>query len=209
MQDPDGGQTLAAARATLARPLTFPEVLAKLGGRDRASAERRVTALAALPYPDRARVWQRLACGLMTLAPDARFAGRQTVEFFAPDGLYRMQVFALEDLQDGNLTVYCPDVVAEAVAAGLLAPTGRAEPDAYVLAATAEPLRIDALDGTALNPGILYKNLTYWKRRAVRATLPPDASEAQVEATELLCALAARHFDAAAPPAGAAPAAGT
>ena len=58
---------------------------------------------------------------MITLAPVAKVIGKQTIQFFIPDGKYRMQVFALEDLQDGNMTVYCPDVIAECVQAGLLA----------------------------------------------------------------------------------------
>jgi hypothetical protein len=40
---------LAAARELLSRPLTLAEVLAKLPGRDRANAERRVAVLAGQP----------------------------------------------------------------------------------------------------------------------------------------------------------------
>lgn len=194
MSNSNNAPSLAAARASLARPLAFEDLLAKLQGRDRLNAERRLAALDAGPYPDRARVWRRLACSLMTLAPVAKFVGQAGVEFFVPDGRYRMQVFALEDLQDGNLTVYCPDVLAEAAAAGLLTPTGLPEPDAYVMAATNERLRIEALDGTAASPDAHYKNLTNWKRRALRITLPPTATPRQAEAAELLCAIAAAQF---------------
>jgi hypothetical protein len=195
---------LAAARELLSRPLTFAEVLAKLGGRDRANAGRRVTVLAAQADAGRARVWQRLACGLMTLAPLAKFTGTDAVEFYVPDGRYRMQVFALEDLRDGGVTVYCPDVLADAVAAGLLADTGHPEPGAYAVAAAGEPLHVEALDGSAAGPHAHVKNLTNWSRRAVRVALPPSASDAQVEVVELLCAIAAVRFAPPPPPGDAA-----
>jgi hypothetical protein len=208
MTDRGGAQVLAGAREALARPIGFADLLARLAGRDRQNAERRAAALDATPFADRARAWRRLACALMTLAPAARFAGRTGVEFFVPDGRYRMQVFALEDVQDGDLTVYCPDVLAEAAAAGVLSPTGRPDPDGYAAAATGEPLRVEPLDGTAASPDPHVKNLTNWKRKALRVTLPPSPSAAQVEAVELLCAVAARHFVPPPPPA-AAPAGGT
>lgn len=205
MPDAPDPPVLVAARELLSRPLTFPEVLAKLAGRDRANAERRVAVLDAQPDAGRARAWQRLACGLMTLAPLAKFMGTNAVEFYVPDGRYRRQVFALEDLRDGGVTVYCPDVLADAVAAGLLAGAGRPEPGGYAVAATGEPLHVEALDGTALSPHAHVKNLTNWSRRAARVALPPSASAGQVAAAELLCAIAAVRF--APPPPGDAPAA--
>src|SRR5439155_689494 len=81
----------------------------------------------------------RLACTMMTLAPHAaKLVGRETLQVYVADGpKYRMQVFALEDLQDGNMTVYCPDVLDEAVKAGLLSrPVRAAEPHAYTVTAT-------------------------------------------------------------------------
>ena len=204
MPDAPDPPLLSAARELLSRPLTFAEVLAKLPGRDRANAERRVAVLAGQPDAGRARAWQRLACGLMTLAPVAKFTGTNAVEFYVPDGRYRMQVFALEDLRDGDVTVYCPDVLGDAVAAGLLTPTGQPEPRAYAVAATGDPLHVEALDGSAISPDAHVKNLTNWSRRALRVTLPPSASAGQVVAAELLCAIAALRF---APPPADAPAA--
>src|SRR5688572_26585721 len=112
-------QVLAAARRSLSRPMAFEEFLGKLVARDRVNAEKRVAALEAAGSPERARLWRRLACSLMTLAPHAaKLVGKQTVQVYVEDGKYRMQVFALEDLQDGNFTVHCPDVLREAVDAG-------------------------------------------------------------------------------------------
>src|SRR5258708_763736 len=119
MPTSEAKKVLTAARESLARRLSFEEFLAKLPPKDRVSAERRVTVLEAEPVPQRTDLWRRLACTLMTLSPHAaKLVGRQTVQFYIADGKYRMQVFALEDLQDGNMTIYCPDVLEEAVKAG-------------------------------------------------------------------------------------------
>src|SRR5688500_3147465 len=108
---PEESPALAAARASLAHPLIFAEFLAKLTPKDRASAERRVAVLDSDPNASRAALWRRLACSLMTLAPfAAKLIGKQTLQIYVADGKYRMQVFALEDLQDGNFTLYCSNV---------------------------------------------------------------------------------------------------
>jgi hypothetical protein len=149
-------------------------------------------------------LWRRLVCVLMTLAGHAaKFVGKQTVQFYVADGLrYRMQVFALEDLQDGYTTVYCPDALAEATQAGVLAP-GDPTSHMHVIPSSGEPLRVDSLDRDSLDPGAHFKDLTGWNRKALRITLPPSPSEAQVGATELLCAIAAQHFVRPAPGAAA------
>src|SRR5205823_6312181 len=116
-------RTLDTVCAFLSQPLSFREFLAKLSPKDRASAERRVDVLEAVPDHSRAHLWRWLVCSLMTLAPfAAKLVGKQTLQVYVADGKYRMQVFALEDLQDGSFTVYCPDVLEEAAQAGLLAP---------------------------------------------------------------------------------------
>jgi hypothetical protein len=131
----------------------------------------------------------------MTLAPfAAKLVGKQTLQVYVADGKYRMQVFALEDLQDGNFTVYCPDVLEEAAQVGLLALDPHPSPGQYVIEPSREKLLVQRLDGKSLNPAPHYKDMTGWNRTALRITLPPSASPVQVEASELLCALAAQHF---------------
>src|SRR5688572_25933629 len=202
MSDSVAKQVLAAARESLSKPMAFEEFLGKLVTRDRANAEKRVAALEAEGSPERARLWRRLACCLMTLAPHAaKLVGKQTLQIYVADGKYRMQVFALEDLQDGNFTVYCPDVLDEAVKSGLLMPAPSSEPHDYVTR-SAEPLRVERLDGKSLHPAAHIKDLTGWNRKALRITVPPTPSAEQVEAAELLCAVAAQRFVRAAPPGG-------
>jgi hypothetical protein len=198
----EGAARLAAARQALAHPFDFDAFLAKLSPKDRLSAERRVQVLEAEPDPGRARLWRRLVCTLMTLAPHAaKFVGKQTVQFYVADGKYRKQVFAMEDLQDGHFTIYSPDVVEEVAKAGLLARPAGADANWYVVQPSGEPLRIEPLDGRSLNPGAHFKDMTGWNRKALRITLPPGASPAQAEAVELLCAVAAQHFVASPAPA--------
>jgi hypothetical protein len=197
-----GAKLLAAARGALASPMSFPDFLAKLSPKDRLNAERRVGVLEAEPDPSRAPLWRRLASALMTLAPHAaKFVGKQTVQYYVADGKYRKQVFALEDLQDGNFTVYVPDVLDDAIKAGLLVRPPQAEPSLYVIQPSGEPLRVESLDGDSLNPGAHFKDMTGWNRKALRVTLPPSPSPSQVEATETLCAIAAQRFAPAASPA--------
>lgn len=198
--------SLSAARELLTRPISFREFLAKLTPKDRVNAERRVTALEAEPDPHRAPLWQRLACSLMTLAPHAaKFVGKQTVQFYVADGKYRMQVFALEDLQDGVMTIYCPDVLEESAKFGLVTPSAQPEPGMHVIEASQEPLRIERLDKNSNNAAAHFKDMVGWNRKALRITIPPSPSKAQVETAELLCAIAARHFPRP-DPASAAPA---
>jgi hypothetical protein len=191
-------RTLDTARASLSQPLTFPAFLAKLSPKDRTSAARRISVLEALPDKDRAHLWRRLACSLMTLAPfAAKLVGKQTLQVYVADGKYRMQVFALEDLQDGHFTLYCPDVLEEAAQLGLLAPdpfSQLSQPDLYLIEPSKEQLLINRLDSRSVNPAPHVKDLTGWNRKAIRITLPPSPSPAQIEAAELLCALAAQHF---------------
>ena len=208
-------QGLAAARKALARPMDFGEFLAKLSPKDRVNAQKRADVLDAGPDPRAARLWRRLATTLMTLAPHAaKLVGKQTLQIYVADGAkYRKQVFALEDLQDGIMTIYCPDVLADGLAAGVLAPAPPADAEVlnegqtmYAVTASGEPLRIDSLDGRSVNPAAHFKDMLGWNRKALRITLPPAASPAQVEAAELICAIAAQQFvPAAAPAAAAAP----
>ena len=194
MQSSKAKQTLSAARASLAGRLNFDEFCARLSPKDKLNVEKRVTALEAENSGGRARLWQRLACTMMTLAPHAtKVIGRQTVQFYIADGKYRMQVFALEDLQDGNLTAYCPDALDDAIAGGLLSKREDGEEDEYVTTA-GQTLRIESLNGGSINPATHYKDMVGWNRKALAITLPPTASPAQFEAVELLCAIAAQHF---------------
>lgn len=200
MANPPPARMLEEARESLARPLDFETFLAKLPPKDKVNAQRRVEVLEAEADPSRVGLWKRLACTLMTLAPHAaKLVGRQMIQFYVADGKYRMQVFALEDVQDGHFTIYCPDALQDAVHAGLIVGVEEGEPQLYRLAG-GDRLFIEPLDKDSLNSAPHFKDMVGWNRKALRVVLPPSPSPAQVEAAELLCAIAARHFIPVAPP---------
>jgi hypothetical protein len=195
MHDSTATDLLSAARESLTPRLNFDDFLARLSARDRAAAEKRLSLQDSQPRPQADRHWRRLACTLMQLSGhSAKLVGRQSIQFYIADGKYRMQVFALEDLHDGNLTIYCPDVLDQAKTAGLLRTSGTAEPPFYAIGDSGDLLRVEPFSGTVANPGAHFKDMVGWNRKALRITLPESASVAQLDATELLCAMAARHF---------------
>ena len=186
---------LAAARQMLAEPISYDTFIQKLGGGDRLRVERHVAK--AEENPAHAALYQRLACGLYTLAPQTpKVLGndQQTVQYYVPDGKYRMQVFALEDLLDGMLNVYCGDATEEAVTAGLLlrrAPRGGGPAPTqqpYLTKDSGDPLTIERLDNSGEHRPF-YKDMLGWNRRAVRIRLPIDANKSQASAVETFCAL--------------------
>src|SRR4051794_40040143 len=91
------GSAAAAAGAAPA-PIDFPTFLAKLGAKDRLNIERHIAACEAEPTPAHANNYRRLIAALGSLAPQSsKTHGQQAVQFYIPDGKYRMQVFALQD----------------------------------------------------------------------------------------------------------------
>jgi hypothetical protein len=186
---------LKAAMELLQSRVSFEEFLSKLPPKDRVNAAKRVTVLDTSPTPGLGELWRRLVCALSTLAPHfAKLVGKQTVQFYVADGKYRMQVFALEDLQDGNITIYCPDVLGEALEAGLLVKPPSVPEGIFGIAGAGEALQVEALDRESINPGAHFKDMVGWNRTALRITLPPPASDEQVAAAETLCAIAAKRL---------------
>ena len=190
-------QLLSEARAALANPIDFEAFLAKLSAKDRTNAQRHLAAVEGEADDRHGAIWRRLVCALMTLAPHAvKFNGQQSVQFFIPDGKYRMQVFAIEDLRDGKITLYCPNVLDEATSAGLFAKREAAgtPPNLYTIAGTDQHLTLEALDGATPNPASFYKDMLGWNRKALRITLPTKATNHEVEAAEILCAMSAQKW---------------
>src|SRR5215216_287726 len=102
--------------------MDYETFLTKLSTKDRLNVERHVAALEAGPEPRHANNWKKLAALLLTLAPHApKTNGQQSMQFFVPDGKYRMQVFALQDLRDAALVIYCGNVLEDALRADLIA----------------------------------------------------------------------------------------
>jgi hypothetical protein len=96
-----------------------------------------------------------------------------------------MQVFALEDANDGSghLALYVPDVLDEARKLKVL--SNEQEPELPIEQLTA---------ANTPNPSPHYKNMLGWNRKALRIVLPVAATSQQVETAENLAALAARAW---------------
>ena len=182
-------------------PMEYDAFLAKLGTKDRLNVERHVAAAEAEGESGatHARNYRRLVSALAGMAPHAaKTHGQQAVQIYVPDGKYRMQVFALQDQRDGLIIVYCDDVLDVVLKSGML--TGPYEvaeqKNSYRLPNSVDSLKIDQLDGKTANPSPFYKDMLGWNRRAIRITIPATATEAQVKATETLCAIGARKWQA-------------
>ncbi len=195
---------LDAARQSVSGPKNIEAFLAKAGARDRVNIERHLAACDAEADPKHGTLWRRLACTLGTLAPQSiQTGGQHSVQFFVADGKYRMQAFALEDPLDGTVFLYAPDVIGDAVKSSLLTErNGSADgPRVYaVRGSKGETIVLDALTASNTpNPPPHVKHMLGWNRKAIRITLPHNATEAQIAAAEKLCTLAARRWVSAAP----------
>ena len=133
----------------------------------------------------------------MTLAPfAAKLVGKQTLQVYVADGKYRMQVFALEDQRDGQIAIYCEDVLDAALKSGLLrGPHEVADQNnSYRVKGSIDSIRVDRLDGKSANPAPFYKDMLGWNRRAIRLTVPVAAGPEAIAAVATLCGLAARKW---------------
>ncbi len=195
-----GGGTkgvLDQARAALEKPVSLDEFLGKLSARDRTNVDRHLAAIEAEPEPKHAALWKRVAKTLATLAPHAvTTTGQQAISFFIADGKYRMQVFALEDNRDGKLLVYTVDALDEAVKAQVLKPAAKGAEDPTALPiGGGQSLSVESLTNeNTPNPSAYYKHMLGWNRKALRITLPHDATAQQIEAAENICAIAASRW---------------
>jgi hypothetical protein len=176
----------------------YDGLLLRLGARDRAAVEKHIAVCETEPTREHATLWKRVACLLCNLAPKAlQTAGQRAVQFFAADGKYRRQVFAMEDLRDGVLAVYMIDILQAAHQAGLMrAPISKTNEAVIYPTGVDGPgvtLTIEALtsSNTAAAPDY-FRHMVGWNRTVLKVTLPTTATTAQVEALEALCAIAGR-----------------
>lgn len=186
-----------ASKARPARPTPIGEAdfLGRFTEKDRGSLERQIVAYEQKNGSAPADRWRRLARVLMALAPfPAKLTATCKLQFFIPDGKYRMQVFAIQPLADGAMGVYAPDVVARAIEAGIIIAVPD-NPNVYrVGGSQLEMLTIDRLDGNTPEPDPVFKGMTGWNRKAIRMTLTRTASAEQAQAVEMICALAAMDW---------------
>ena len=205
-----GNSTSAAASTSASSgapvpitPADYPAFLAQLGVKDRSNIERHLATCEADPAGNGAAHsanYRRLLCALGGLAPHAaKTHGQQAVQFYIPDGKYRMQVFALEDQRDGNMLVYCEDVLEPALKSGLLRGPNEVagQNNSYRIKGSIDSVKVDQLDGKTANPAPFYKDMLGWNRRAIRITVGATATADQRGAVEALCATAARKWNPA------------
>ncbi len=196
----------AASRVSIPDRIDFDAFLARLSPKDRLNVERHLAAVGDDADGRHAALWQRVACAMMSLAGhSAKLNGQQSAQFYVADGKYRMQVFAMEDLRDGKITLYCGDTLEQGIKQGIVAkPAGKTKPSldeasaavAMPIPGNSHTLNVEQLDGRTPNPAPFYKDMLGWNRRALRISLPVDASNAEAEAAEALCALSAANWRA-------------
>jgi hypothetical protein len=185
---------------SLERRIAFEDFLALLSAKDRQNAEKHLLAVEALADGARhAALWRRLTAAMATLAPHAAKLGPQnSVLFFVPDGPYKMQVLALHDPRDGTVTVYCDDVIDDAVRRSVLrarpASPGAPAPvnpraKTYTIAGVDDVLVVEPFDASVNNLPAYSRNLVGWSRKAISVALPATATEPQVAAVEQLLEL--------------------
>jgi hypothetical protein len=173
----------------------YDEMVGKLSPKDRQNMEKQLTSYDVAGDKGRATLWKRLVGTMSDLAPGVppKTSAQRTVQFFVPDGKWRMQVFAIEDRKDGVIAVYVEDVLAEALKAGVIAKGKRGGgPGEYTAKGSETPIVVEQLDGkTEADPAPFYKDMLGWNRKALRVTLGGDAPEAHARVVERLCELAA------------------
>ncbi|MGH7215576.1 MAG: hypothetical protein ACREIT_12490 [Tepidisphaeraceae bacterium] len=188
-------KTLATTSVVEVNPRrALEDLLARSPVRDRASVEKHLAACDAERDRGHAQLWRRLAGKLAALAPmPLRVAGPHSVLFFVADGKYRKQVFALDDRNDGVVSLFLPDVMTQALRERIVSKTG----DNYVSGGSrGAGLPIHAIDAAnTTDPPPHVKHMIGWNRRAVCLTLATtDSDGAHVATAEALCALAARQW---------------
>jgi hypothetical protein len=180
-----------------AAPRGFDDFLARMSGSGRNAVERHLTACEKDMAPDHAQLWKQLVGLLGRLTPDvAPVAAARGVRFYVPDGKFKRQVFAVEDLRDGKLAIYLDDTRTIAFREGVLT-AHPAEADSHLYRigggkADNERLSVEPLTaaGTSSAPDY-YKHMLGWHRSAIRITLHPDSTAGQVRAAEAMCIIAA------------------
>ena len=175
----------------------FVAVLARPGTTGKTHVEKHLAACDAEIDPSHGHLWRRLFLHLAELCNLPVQAMTEGVMFFAPDGRYRMQVFALEDQNDGVIRIYLPDIADTILAKRLsLQPTESGE---YSIPGESDvTLRIDRLDAQSESlPPPYVKNMLGWNRKSLRVTLvASQAGGPRVQATEALCDLAGEKWRA-------------
>ena len=186
----------ALARLAVKVPEDYEDFLSTLGDRDRQNLERHVAFCYAEASDQHARLWKRLVLALARLAPRAaQTVGQRAVRFYITDGKYRQQIFALEDLRDGQLVVYTADVLNDAIRAKLIRGPVSTDESVEMYETCDEPpamLSIERLTAAKTTGAPEYfKHMLGWNRSALKLLVPVDAVPALVRTVEAICALSA------------------
>ena len=177
--------------------------LARAGAKERAKIEKHLGLRETETGPGFGKLWRRVAAVLGGLAPlPAQTMGNLALLFFIPDGKYRMQVFALEDAGDGQLSLYLPDVMAAAQKKKILLKE-KAPGEFTIGGNAAHTLKVESLDAANTpSPHPHVKNLIGWNRKAIKVTLLiSEVDGPQSGAAAALCELASKQWAGAAAPA--------
>ncbi|HSU68748.1 MAG TPA: hypothetical protein VLJ39_17840 [Tepidisphaeraceae bacterium] len=174
----------------------FDEFFARLAGSSRSKVEKHLAGCEKEDNAAHVRLWKRISGLLSRLTPDAApLVVARAVQFFVPDGKYKLQVFALEDLRDGELLVYAKDARELALREGVLETGPDGQPNLYRVPGEEEGdgfLLVEPLTTLSTNAApAYYKHMLGWNRTAIRITLNGNSSRLQIEAAESLCSLAA------------------
>jgi hypothetical protein len=184
----------------VAEPCDHDTFLSKFGEKDRKGIARHLALYEEKLGREAAERWCRFAHTLMALAPfPAKFVAQQAVQFYVPDGKYRMQVFALQATEDGSLAIYAGDILDQSFRVGILFRAKLGDTRIFRIHNSPECLTIDTLDGHSAGLAPACKAMTGWNRKAICITLPPNASAVQMESAASLCALATTDWDVAPP----------
>ena len=175
----------------------FEKFLATLSARDRLNVERHIAVCEGETTLDHAKLYKRLAAVLASLAPQSvRTTGQRAIQFFMSDGKYRVQVFALEDLCDGNVVIYLTDVLDQAISEGIFRRRAKTDGEASLYEIADQPgqfLRIERLtSANTVEAPDYFRHMLGWNRKALKLALPTNATAGQNKAAEALCTLAAR-----------------
>jgi hypothetical protein len=188
-------------------PARFPEeraarldpFRARLSENSRGTVDRLLEAWEGGGNPGHGTVWRRLASALATLTRGpVETVGKCAVRFFVPDGIYRMQAFALEDLVDGSISVYADDVFQRAVDEGIV-PASAAfvttgdQSGTFRERHPERTLLVEMLTAASTRSAPeYYRHMLGWNRRAMRVGLSTaTCTDADVRAVEAMCRLAA------------------
>ena len=177
-------------------PRGFDDFMARVSGSGRTAVERHLAACDKDMAHDHVQLWKRLVGLLGRLTPEAApVAAARGVRFYVPDGKYKLQVFAVEDLRDGKLAIYLDDTRPIAFREGVLTGHPAADSHLYPIGggkAEDDRLSVELLTaaGTTSAPDC-YKHMLGWHRSAIRVTLDTGSTAGQVRAAEAMCMIAA------------------